>query len=82
MMARCVATVLIHRVIGLWERVLLSDDLPPVSFRECGAHAPLFLQDFRVPAVEALEQARGALDVGEEEGDRPGRQAGRTRPPT
>ena len=30
--------------------------------------------DLRVPAIaEALEQIHGALDVGEEEGDRPGR---------
>ena len=37
----------------------------------------MFLQDIRVPAVaKMLEQLGGPLDVSEEKGDRPGRQAG------
>jgi len=34
----------------------------------------VFREDLRVPSVtEALEKHSGPLDVGEEEGDRPGR---------
>ena len=66
------------------EGIPLGVDFLPVPFGERIAEdPPVFCQDFRVPAVaEAPEERGGALDVGEEEGDRPGRQAGRTRPPT
>jgi hypothetical protein len=38
--------------------------------------------DLRIPQVaKALEERSGPLDVGEEEGDRPGRQVGQGRPP-
>jgi hypothetical protein len=41
----------------------------------------VFVQDLRVSSVaEALEERSRALDVGEEEGDRPGRQAFHKRP--
>ncbi len=36
-------------------------------------------QDVRIGVPQLLEEARGPLDVGEEEGDRPDRQAGHTR---
>jgi hypothetical protein len=36
---------------------------------------------FPLRVAEALEERGGPLDVGEEEGDRPGRQAGQERPP-
>jgi len=42
----------------------------------------VLLQDFRISAIaEALEERGGPLDVGEEEGDRPGRQDAHRRPP-
>ena len=48
----------------------------PFPLGENVTEEPLvFHQDLRVPAVtEALEERGGPLDVGEEEGDRPGRQ--------
>ena len=58
-------------------------DLPAVCSREGGAEKPavLFL-DFRLPVVaEALKERGGPLDVGEEEGNSPGRQAWHARPP-
>ncbi len=57
------------------EGVPLGVDLLPMSFGErLAEQASVFRKDFRVSAIaEALEQLGGALDVGEEEGDRPGR---------
>jgi hypothetical protein len=57
------------------EGISLPIDLLAVSFLERGTEqASMFLLDLRVPAVaEALEKRGGPLDVGEEEGDGPGR---------
>ncbi len=65
------------------EGVPLSIDLLAVPFCErIPEKAAVFLQDLSVPAVaEALEERGGPLDVGEEEGDRPGRQGSQMRPP-
>jgi hypothetical protein len=65
------------------ERIPLSVDLLTVPFIERSAEqAAVFLQNLHVPAVaEALEERSGTLDVGEEEGDRPGRQSSHERPP-
>jgi len=35
-------------------------------------------EDLRVAVTQLLQKARGALDIGKEEGDRPGRQTGHT----
>jgi hypothetical protein len=61
----------------------LRFDLLAVSFGERVTEEPLvFRKDLRVPPIaEALEEHGGPLDVGEEEGDRPGRQVGQMRPP-
>ena len=60
------------------ERVALGVDLLTVPCDErLAKQAVMFRQNLRVPAVaEALEERSRPLDVGEEEGDRPGRQAG------
>ncbi len=71
-----------HRVPGPNERhqegVPLGVDFPPVSLGDRVAEEPLvFRQDLCVPAVaEAVKERGGPLDVGEEECDCPGRQAG------
>ena len=58
------------------EGIPLSVDFLAVPPGECGTkQAPMLHDDIRVTAVaEALEERGGPLDVGEEEGDRPGRQ--------
>jgi hypothetical protein len=67
-----------HRIDGPWkgneERVALSVDLEPVPFGEGATEdAALLGQHRRVLAAQPLEQPRRALDVGEQEGDRPAR---------
>jgi hypothetical protein len=54
----------------------LRVDLLSVPFRErLPEEAPVFRKDVRILAIaEALEERGGALDVGEEESDRPGRE--------
>jgi hypothetical protein len=63
--------------------VALRVNLLPVPFGErITKQSAVFLQDLRVPAIaEALQERSGPFDVGEEEGDRPGRQAFDERPP-
>jgi hypothetical protein len=69
-----------HCIPGPRERheksVPLRVNLLAVSLLERGAEEPLmFRHDLSVPPVaEALQESGGAFDVGEEDGDRPGRQ--------
>jgi hypothetical protein len=60
---------------GREERVPLRADLDPAALVDGPAQdGGVIVQDLRVQIADLLEQARGALDVGEQEGDRSGRQ--------
>jgi hypothetical protein len=65
-----------HRATeGHKERVALGTDLHPPAPRDRPAHdRRVLVPDPRVPVPQLLQQPGGALDVGEQEGDRPGRQ--------
>jgi hypothetical protein len=57
------------------EGVALGVDLGTFPFGDGGAHQPeVFLLHGPICGPELLEQARGALDIGEQERDRSGRQ--------
>ena len=61
-------------------RIPLSVHDLTVGFLEGGAEQVVVgRKDVRVAITQLLQQARGPLDVGEEEGDRPGWQAGHAR---
>jgi hypothetical protein len=70
-----------HGIPGPRERhqegIPLGIDYVAACLGECVTEKPLvFREDLSIPPVaEALEEGCGALDVCEEEGDRPGRQA-------
>src|SRR6516162_3210348 len=58
------------------KRIPLRVHLLPVVVLDGGANEPpVSGQDVRVVVPQLLKKTRGPLDVGEQEGDRPGRQA-------
>ncbi len=57
------------------EGVSLGADLDPAALRDGPAHdGGVLVPNRRVQLTDLLEQLRGPLDVGEQEGDRPGGQ--------
>ena len=66
----------LHRASeGREERVSLRADLDPAPLVDGPAKdGGVIVEDLRVQIADLLEQPGGALDVGEQEGDRPGRQ--------
>jgi hypothetical protein len=68
----------LYSVLGAWEGdeagVSLGAHLMPAPTLKSTAEQPsLVCEDLRIALAEVLEEARGPLDVGEEEGDCPGR---------